>query len=61
VVAINGEPCTAHGYDDTFMVPPNGSITFRSRFLDYTGRFVYHCYFLYHEDHSMMGVVEVAE
>jgi suppressor of ftsI len=61
VVAINGEPRTAHGYDDTFMIPPNGSITIRSRFLDFTGRFVYHCHFLYHEDHSMMGVVEVVE
>ena len=24
VVAINGEPRTAHGYDDTFMIPPDG-------------------------------------
>ena len=61
VVAINGEPRTAHGYDDTFMIPPDGSVTIRSRFVDYTGKFVYHCHFLFHEDHSMMGVVEVVE
>ena len=61
VVAINGEPRTAHGHDDTFMIPPNGSITIRSRFLDFTGKSVYHCHFLFHEDHSMMGVFEVVE
>lgn len=61
VVAVNGDPSTAHGYDDTVMIPPNGSVTMRTRFLDYPGKFVYHCHFLYHEDHSMMGVVEVME
>ena len=59
VVAINGEPYTAHGYDDTFLVPPYGSFTMRTRFLDFTGKFVYHCHILNHEDHGMMGVVEV--
>ncbi len=60
VVAINHEPITAHSYEDTYMVPPHGgSITMRSRFLDFKGKYVYHCHILFHEDHSMMGVVEV--
>jgi len=59
VVAINGEPYTAHGYDDTYLVPPYGSIAMRTRFLDFKGKFVYHCHILSHEDHGMMGVVDV--
>ncbi len=33
----------------------------RTRFLDFTGTFVYHCHILAHEDAGMMGVVEVVE
>ena len=61
VVAINGAPFTAHSYDDTYLIPPHGSFTMRSRFLDFTGKYVYHCHILFHEDHSMMGIVEVVE
>ncbi len=61
VVAINGEPYTAHSYDDTFLIPAHGSFTMRSRFLDFTGKYVYHCHILFHEDHSMMGIVEVVD
>jgi FtsP/CotA-like multicopper oxidase with cupredoxin domain len=61
VVAINGEPITPHGYDDTYLIPPHGSFTMRTRFLDFTGKYVYHCHILFHEDHSMMGIVEVVE
>lgn len=61
VVAIDGEPYTAHSYDDTFLIPAHGSFTMRSRFLDFTGKYVYHCHILFHEDHSMMGVVEVVD
>lgn len=60
VIAINGDPIVSHSREDTYKVPPHGgSITMRTRFLDFTGKFVYHCHILYHEDHSMMGVVEV--
>ena len=31
------------------------------RFLDFTGKFVYHCHVLGHEDAGMMGVIEVVE
>ena len=46
-------------FEDTRGLPPNGSITIRHRFLDFTGKYVYHCHLLFHEDHGMMGVVEV--
>ncbi len=59
VVAVNGEPIVSHSFDDTYLVPPYGSITMRTRFLDLKGTFVYHCHILFHEDHGMMGVVAV--
>jgi hypothetical protein len=36
------------------MLSPWGSITTRSRFLDFTGEYVVHCHFLGHEDRGMM-------
>jgi FtsP/CotA-like multicopper oxidase with cupredoxin domain len=41
------------------VVPRKGNITFRTRFLDYTGRFVHHCHMMNHEELGMMEVVEV--
>ncbi|MDQ3694927.1 MAG: multicopper oxidase family protein [Chloroflexota bacterium] len=58
VMTINGQPQAPH-YKDTIPVPPNGSVVLRIRFLDFPGKFVYHCHILAHEDAGMMGVVEV--
>jgi len=58
LVAVNGAPVTLE-WHDTVIVPRNGSITFRSRFLDFTGRFVLHCHMMNHEELGMMQVVEV--
>ena len=44
---------------DTAILPRNGSITFRSRFLDFTGKFMLHCHMMNHEDLGTMQVVEV--
>jgi FtsP/CotA-like multicopper oxidase with cupredoxin domain len=43
--------------EDTTGVPPFGEITIRTRFLDFPGRWVYHCHILLHEDNGMMGTV----
>jgi FtsP/CotA-like multicopper oxidase with cupredoxin domain len=61
VVAINGEPVAAHSHEDTVPIPPRGSITMRTRFLDFPGKFVYHCHILGHEDAGMMAIVEVVD
>ena len=37
-----------------------GSVTFRSRFLDFKGAYVLHCHMLAHEDMGMMQGVTVA-
>jgi FtsP/CotA-like multicopper oxidase with cupredoxin domain len=57
-------------YQDTIPLPPqemdaagnakDGMVRFCSRFVDFAGRFVYHCHFLIHEDEGMMAAVEVA-
>jgi FtsP/CotA-like multicopper oxidase with cupredoxin domain len=59
MVAINGQPLVQRDWRDTVVVPRNGSVTFRSRFLDFTGRFVHHCHMMNHEELGMMQVVEV--
>jgi hypothetical protein len=33
----------------------------RTHFTDFTGKFVFHCHVLHHEDHGMMSVVEVVD
>ncbi len=60
VMSINGDavPLQRH---DTISLPPRGEVVIRSRFLDFTGRFVYHCHILVHEDNGMMAVIEVVE
>lgn len=59
LVAINGEKLAERDWRDTVVVPRKGSVTFRSRFLDFTGRFVLHCHMMNHEELGMMQVVEV--
>ena len=44
---------------NTVVVLRDGSVTLRSRFLDFTGRFVFHCHTMNHEELGMMQVVEV--
>ncbi len=60
VMSRNGNPEPPH-YEDTTLLPPNGDVVIRTRFADFTGKFVYHCHILVHEDAGMMAVVEVVE
>ena len=59
LIKMNGQPLAEPVWLDTVVLPRNGSLTFRSRFLDFTGRFVLHCHMMNHEDLGMMQVVEV--
>ena len=58
---INGERVRGLNYDDNVSIPPNGSVTMRTRPTDFTGKFVYHCHVLGHEDGGMMGIVRVVK
>ena len=44
---------------DVVNIPANGQVRVRINFKDFTGRSVYHCHILDHEDQGMMGVIEV--
>jgi FtsP/CotA-like multicopper oxidase with cupredoxin domain len=64
VVKINGQPVDPY-WADTIALPPGGSaaaptsVTFRTRFRDFSGSFVMHCHMLVHEDMGMMQMIEV--
>ena len=58
---INGQRVHGLNYDDDVSIPPNGSVTMRTRPVDFTGKFVYHCHVLGHEDDGMMGIVRVVK
>jgi FtsP/CotA-like multicopper oxidase with cupredoxin domain len=59
VTHVNGEPVDEPSYRDTVTVAPRGSVTFRTRFEDFTGTSVFHCHIVPHSDLGMMGVFEI--
>lgn len=73
IVAVNGKKLAEPYWADTVPMPYNDnppapgtdtpstvtSVTFRMRFLHYTGRYVMHCHMLVHEDMGMMQGVTV--
>ncbi len=50
----------APAYKDTVIVPKWGSMTLLVPVLDYTGRAVFHCHIVEHEDIGMMGLWSIA-
>jgi FtsP/CotA-like multicopper oxidase with cupredoxin domain len=61
IVAINDEVPPVPLWRDTAIVPGKGSLTFRSRFLDFTGKTVLHCHMMNHEELGMMQLIEFSE
>ena len=66
VIAINDGKTTTqlpapYVWQDTIALPPGGYVITRSKFVDFTGKFVLHCHILAHEDLGMMQLVEVRE
>ncbi|MGQ0719687.1 MAG: multicopper oxidase family protein [Pseudonocardiales bacterium] len=47
------------GLKDTVSVRPGETVRILPHFVDFTGRYVYHCHFLGHADMSMMATMEV--
>jgi spore coat protein A len=47
------------GWKDTATVNPGDVLTILARFEGYTGRYVFHCHMLEHEDNDMMRPYEV--
>ncbi len=62
VTHLNGKPLATPQWRDTAIVErKGGTLTFRTRFLDYTGIFMLHCHMMNHEEMGMMQTVEVYE
>ena len=61
VLELNGQPQdpATHGWKDTFVAPPGGQIVVAARFEGYTGRYLFHCHNLEHEDLGMMADYEI--
>jgi FtsP/CotA-like multicopper oxidase with cupredoxin domain len=61
VTKINGQNVTAHGLRDTELLPANSgeSMTFRTRFRDFTGLTVFHCHLIPHADNGMMSLFRI--
>jgi FtsP/CotA-like multicopper oxidase with cupredoxin domain len=59
VTRINGESLQTPLWLDTVTVPREGSVTYRTRFLDFTGKLVLHCHMMNHEELGMMQIVEI--
>ena len=59
VVRIDGTRVESPTWQDVVTVPARSSSVVRIRFDRYTGRTVYHCHVLDHEDLGMMGVIQV--
>ncbi len=61
VLSRNGATPPPHeqGRKDTVLIMPGETVRIISRFLDYTGVYMYHCHLLEHEDDGMMGQFEV--
>jgi FtsP/CotA-like multicopper oxidase with cupredoxin domain len=60
VISINDEHYDAPSLQDTQVLPVHGEVLIRPRFTQFTGKFVYHCHILAHEDNGMMGVIDVS-
>jgi FtsP/CotA-like multicopper oxidase with cupredoxin domain len=59
VLERNGEPELFRSWKDTVNVPRRQSVRFIVRYDNYAGKWMFHCHILDHEDHGMMGVLEV--
>lgn len=57
VAAPDLDPTGRPDWRDVVIVPARAQVTVRIRFADFSGRTVYHCHVLDHEDLGMMGVI----
>ncbi|MGQ0715071.1 MAG: multicopper oxidase family protein [Gemmatimonadaceae bacterium] len=61
VLERNGVPEPFRSWKDVVNVPKHGTARFIVRYDDYRGKWMFHCHILDHEDHGMMGILQVHE
>lgn len=59
VTKVDGEPVVGVENVDNVEIAPGSTVTMRTRPTRYTGKFVFHCHVLGHEDLGMMATVAV--
>ncbi|MET3141314.1 UNVERIFIED_ORG: FtsP/CotA-like multicopper oxidase with cupredoxin domain [Arthrobacter sp. UYEF10] len=59
IIEQAARPVDAAEWQDVVNVPARSSVRVRIPFEDFTGKSVYHCHILDHEDSGMMGIIEV--
>jgi bilirubin oxidase len=59
VVDRNGVPEPYRSWKDTVNVPGHETARFIVRFEDFPGKWMFHCHILDHEEHGMMGILEI--
>ena len=59
VLDRSGVPEPFRTWKDTVNVPKHSTVRFIVRYEDFPGRWMFHCHILDHEDHGMMGIMEV--
>ncbi len=58
----NGGPCLPYEtMKETWFLGPGETLEIKVRFTDHTGKYVFHCHILEHEDDGMMAQFEVVE
>ncbi|EDX86612.1 Multicopper oxidase family [Synechococcus sp. PCC 7335] len=61
IISQNGQPAPYVAWKDVVSVSPGETVRIRMAFRDYTGKTVYHCHVLDHEDRGMMGILEIQQ
>jgi FtsP/CotA-like multicopper oxidase with cupredoxin domain len=59
VIERNGVPEPVRRWKDTVNIPKHETVRFIVRYDNYPGKWMFHCHILDHEDHGMMGILEV--
>jgi FtsP/CotA-like multicopper oxidase with cupredoxin domain len=59
VLDRDGVPEKDRRWKDTVNVPKHSSVRFVVRYDSYAGKWMFHCHILDHEDHGMMGVLQI--
>jgi FtsP/CotA-like multicopper oxidase with cupredoxin domain len=57
----DGVPEPFRSWKDVVNVPKHGTARFIVRYANYPGKWMFHCHILDHEDHGMMGILEVRD
>lgn len=61
VISVNNEPVAYRSWRDVVNIPAQSTVRIAVPFKEHSGKVMYHCHILEHEDHGMMGNLEVTE